>query len=397
MNKKSLSAGLNRWVAAGIIDEGQRSSILAHEEHSSGGARTRWALYGFLILGVSIIGIGLISLIAANWQHISGGAKLFFDFTFLAGVAALALFLDRTGRDILYDATLSFFGLLVLASIGLISQIFHTGGALYQAIFFWAAITFPLGLFSKKGFFPYLWVAGFIGALALWSASAASWWQGYDEDETIASLIMTLPFLCFFLCSAMNRARPLALYARAFAQWTIVCFLAMVLLTDIYLSTKEVDLSAGLLAPAGVFALLSLGALFSEKQTSLKEKITVLILMVSAALPYLPLLVSLEITPYRSGNQLQGALYSITMLLLLSVLFIIKDRKKLFNAATMLAGFRFLVVYFQVFGDLAATGLGLIFSGMIIIGVALLWFKQRDRLERIIRKLIGAKPHDGTE
>ena len=398
MIKKSLIKSLNEWTAAGIISNEQRQSIISFEEKKSGNLITRWALYGFLVLGVTVIGIGLISLIAANWEEIPGSMKLFFDFMILIVAGALVLALDRKERDILYDATASFFALLVLASIGLISQVFHTGGELYQALFFWTAVSFPLSMFSKKGFLPYLWAAGLLGALIAWSVSETSLWHGYDSDEIIiTAMALLLPFLCLLFSSIMARIKLLVLHGRAFALWSLVFFLGMILFTDIYVSTDDIDIAAKAMIPGGIAAVLAMAAIFSDMKAPMKEKLVVLIMAAITALPYVSTALYHEGDVYRSGNELYGALYSITMLILLSVLFIIRNNRKLFNAATLLAGLRFLVVYFQVFHDLAATGFGLIFSGMVIIGVALLWFKQRDRLERLLRKLTGVKPHDGTE
>jgi uncharacterized membrane protein len=398
MMKKSILKSLENWTAEGIITDAQRKSIISFEESRSGGARTRWALYGFLILGISVVGIGIISLIAANWDEIPGSVKIFIDFMILLGVAFTVLRLDRREKDILYDAALSFFALLVLASIGLISQVLHTGGELYMALFFWTAIIFPLSLFSKKGFLPYLWTAGFLGALASWSASEASWWQRIgDDDEAIIALGLMLPFLCLFFSSVMERIALLRLHAGAFARWGLAGFLGLVFFTDIYLSQEEVDFSVKVLAPAGLLILFFIAALFSETKKSLKEKATVLMMIIITILPYLPLILSGDVDISRTGNEFYGALYSIMMLLFAGALFIIRDNRRLFNAMTFLAGIRFLVVYFQVFEDLASTGFGLIFSGMIIIGVSLLWFRQRDRLELFFRKITGAESHDRIE
>jgi hypothetical protein len=64
-------------------------------------------------------------------------------------------------------------------------------------------------------------------------------------------------------------------------------------------------------------------------------------------------------------------------------------RKRLFDIATLVLGIRFIVVYFQVFGSLAATGIGLILSGGFILFVAWGWYKYRGRVAKVIQ---GASP-----
>lgn len=398
MVKKTLLKSLNDWTAAGIITGAQKDTIISFEEKKSGGARSRWALYGFLVLGVSIIGIGLISIIAANWEEIPGGIKLFMDFILLMAVAAGVLALDLKERGILYDAAASFFALFVLASIGLISQVFHTGGELHQALFFWAAIIFPLSLFTKKGFIPYLWVAGFLGATVAWATSEAFIWSEYtNDDEVILALGMALPFLCLFAGSLMSRAKVLGRHSTAFIQWALVFMLGAIIITDINISTDEFDVPARIMLPAAVFACLALASVIADFKVRVKEKAIILAMTAITALPYIPLLFPPDPEAIRTGNEFLGALYTISMLILLSMLFVVRDSKRLFNVATLLAGLRFLVVYFQVFKDLAATGFGLIFSGLLIIGVSLLWFRQRDRLLRLLRSVIGDKDNGDTE
>ena len=65
---------LNQWLQAGLITPAQHANILSFEaeqrQHSNG-----W-LYSFMILGAAIIGLGIISLIAANWANIPESVKL---------------------------------------------------------------------------------------------------------------------------------------------------------------------------------------------------------------------------------------------------------------------------------------------------------------------------------
>jgi hypothetical protein len=57
-----------------------------------------------------------------------------------------------------------------------------------------------------------------------------------------------------------------------------------------------------------------------------------------------------------------------------------RKQKGLFNFWTFAAGLRFLILYFEALKGLAITGLGLIVSGFVIIGTALLWNKYRTFL-----------------
>ena len=64
------------------------------------------------------------------------------------------------------------------------------------------------------------------------------------------------------------------------------------------------------------------------------------------------------------------------------------ERKRLFDLAALVIGIRFIVVYFQVFGSLAVTGVGLIISGSVILGIAYLWYRYRGNVARAIREAV---------
>jgi hypothetical protein len=55
-------------------------------------------------------------------------------------------------------------------------------------------------------------------------------------------------------------------------------------------------------------------------------------------------------------------------------------RRALYNIATFVIAVRFIIVYFQAFGDLTTTGIGLIVSGVAIISIGLAWNRIRRTL-----------------
>ena len=60
------------------------------------------------------------------------------------------------------------------------------------------------------------------------------------------------------------------------------------------------------------------------------------------------------------------------------------SRKRLFDFASFVIAARFVIVYFEVFGSLAATGVGLIISGLVILGAAYVWHNYRQRVAAVI-------------
>lgn len=80
----NLEKGLKEWVTLGFITQDQADRIHGHEAAKP---ENSWILSGLLILGAIIVGIGIISLIAANWDQIPDALKLVGNFTLLTGLA----------------------------------------------------------------------------------------------------------------------------------------------------------------------------------------------------------------------------------------------------------------------------------------------------------------------
>ena len=69
------------WHQAGLIDGETRAALLAFEEENSRPIAL-WAVFG---IGALAIGLGLISVVAANWEDVPGQVRLAIHFALLAG------------------------------------------------------------------------------------------------------------------------------------------------------------------------------------------------------------------------------------------------------------------------------------------------------------------------
>jgi hypothetical protein len=84
-------------------------------------------------------------------------------------------------------------------------------------------------------------------------------------------------------------------------------------------------------------------------------------------------------------NELRASLLSLAILFLYAIHAGNIGHQRVFNFVTFLIGLRFVVLYFQAMGGLAATGVGLIISGMLIIAVAWAWHTGRERLRSWVK------------
>ena len=387
---KNINKYLSEWTDDGLISPDQHDKILSYEKKKSRKDKSRFILYGFLILGIFVLGIGIISLIAANWETIPPSVKLSGNLIILIITAFAAYRLYNVSSDALSDASMSFFVLLCLSSIGLISQIFHTGGELYQALTLWLIIIFPLSVFGKRDFLPHLWTAGSILAYFLWAFSKSSWWYSLDsyfEKDIILSIVLTVPFITLILSMIFSRISWLSGHSGIFRMWAAITAFAAIGATDFYYSGEYSNLFPKLLLPVYILMISSIFVLIFLSDYSRKERNIILSMIIITMLLHLPNFIIAIIKIYEFGIFL-GALYTIILLILTGMLFTIRDSKKLFNTVMLLLGCRFLIIYFQVFRDLAATGFGLIVSGILIIVIAWLWFKKHDRIEHWFGEMV---------
>ena len=112
----------NTWVERGIITSTQRDGIMSCY------VMTKKLPTVILTLGAAMIGIGVLSIIAANWRHMSSLLKIIIIVSAYAGCVAAAYFCEKKERLTASDVLMFLYGFLLLGGLALLSQIFHIEG-----------------------------------------------------------------------------------------------------------------------------------------------------------------------------------------------------------------------------------------------------------------------------
>ena len=124
-------------------------------------------------LGGGVAALGVILLVAANWQAIDRWTKIVGFLILLAGVHALGFWIRWTGRP--WKATaeaLHFFGAgLFLAGVGLIAQVFHLNSRPPNGVLAWLIAIAPLAALMRSPSIS--WMTIF--ALLLWGHMEGAW------------------------------------------------------------------------------------------------------------------------------------------------------------------------------------------------------------------------------
>ena len=380
------------WQENALISASQRQAILQYEAQYSG--NNHWFLMGFLLLGTVITGIGIISLIAANWDAIPVWLKLSTDFMGLSLVGAGIFYVQQHQPNSVWkDVLLVSFQLLCLASIGLISQIYHSGGMWYHALLLWSVITFPIMLYAQRHLASFLWsslfLLGFTWSLIAfqyqWLAIETNLW---DFENKLSLLLIITPLLSATLGYLAKHYQYDAL-ARNLYAWFIISAFSCLVFADIFYwfpfsdwQDKQFINSILFLSVYFLAALLSGIIILKHTYGRLSKTVLLLALTLLLLLYHPQLWFSTE-----NIHTLIAPILIISILILYALHLGITQQQFLFNVVTFLIGLRFLIIYFDVIGSLAETGVGLILSGLLIIAVSYTWYRARRPLQNWIGSL----------
>src|SRR5262245_9835399 len=130
---------LARWRAAGLIDDKTAQRITAWELSQ---ARPVW-LWALAGLGAFALGMGVVAVVAANWERIPGWLKIAVNLALNGGAAAALFVAWQRGWEKTREILALLLAGLVLSGIALISQVYQIDGEVWQALLIWMAICTP--------------------------------------------------------------------------------------------------------------------------------------------------------------------------------------------------------------------------------------------------------------
>lgn len=359
-----IAAKLGEWESLGLIDAEQADAIRAHEQ-----AHARpLVLWSVVSLGLLALALGIISLVAANWDDIPDAVKLSLHLV-LTAVAAVALIVfDRRGAHLAAEGALFLLAACTLAGIALHAQVFQLSGPLWQALALWAVLMSPVILGTGSG-----WLTG-IGLAAMWVALAGSYlfdrthWVG----ESLALAVPPMLMLASLAVPATDRSAPFRsiLMTIGIGLTLIAASAAHVFWVD------SVDLrrSGQVLVRLSIVAVVggAVAVLAWRRQSS--DARLMIVTIISASL----LAVALAAGMPHGGGIGARMIGLISFLAYWAAIAAAADRTgwhQLFGVAIAAIAVRLFIIYFELFYSLATTGVGLIVAGVLLIALAWGWVR----------------------
>lgn len=360
----NLSKKITQWQNAGLISAEQGRKINVWEQQNN----KPYLFYGLIALSLFCIGLGIISVIAANWDTIPAVIKLGSALLLLSGCACLTYMAYLKQKQAWFDGSIFLFALSVLGVIGLTAQVYQLQPDGYTAYLLWSTLIFPLLFFVKSALLPLIWIP------VMWG----SFWS-YIIDHEIAAKTLEI------ITNSWDYAIPILWLA----LWII-----FYQLLDKYVGKYAAGIKKALVFWLAFYIVVTIFMIDRDYGTALLNHnhhglqhadngIRISFIVLSACLCALSFRLGGKkfIWPFLLAVMIAGSLLPLGFVISLTALagagfYAYKtNRPRLLNFILVLAGIRIFIIYIDIFGSLMQTGLGLILSGFILLGLIFGWLK----------------------
>ncbi|MBZ6378170.1 hypothetical protein B5C34_01190 [Pacificimonas flava] len=346
------------WRQQGLIDSAAAEKIRAYEAER---ARPVW-LWAMAGLGALALALGIVALIAANWQDIPKAVKLGVHALLLAAAAGTAWQAREKGWPWALEVALFLFAGLVLGGLALQAQIYQLSGDIWRLLMTWLGLSvWPLLLAGRTRLTAYA-----VTGMTVWAfASVAAAMDGSTTRELLAQgLAASVPWALVAVGALTNSEFAKGL--REGGLTVLLPFASLVHLTWADRLTVE-DAGANLVRCLPVLAVAAGATLPALRRGVIpKSLVAPLLLGPLGAL----LLATLIPHPDATFPRLAGVFVFAAMWIWIAFASARAGWRGLYGIAIAALAIRLFIVYFELFGTLATTGLGLIVAGLLLIGLA---------------------------
>lgn len=157
---KHVLKELPELVSAGIISDDTAAKIKFYYEQQPGQSANRLFIV-FGILGALLVGMGVVLIIAHNWDDLPHAIKLSVGFAPLLiaqAIAGFSVFKQKSKGWIEASATGLFFAIAI--SISIVSQVYNIEGDLAGFLFIWMCLSLPVVYVTRSSVASLLFIIG---------------------------------------------------------------------------------------------------------------------------------------------------------------------------------------------------------------------------------------------
>lgn len=229
-----LERELPFWIKEGLVSEGSAQALLRRYEGEK--ASSRSSGMAFSLLGFVLVGLGIISILAYNWDELGHLERTLLAVFLLVGSQAFAFWVKRyrSNDGALREGSGIFWFLMMGASLAIIAQTYHLGGTLSDFLSVWLLLSFGIAwLLSSSGaalFQMVLWTF-------VWLGSRGEMRELFVSERSFLSpwmlVLLAFSWLGFYALQYRNArsANATLLLSWALALCVLVIFVSEVLST----------------------------------------------------------------------------------------------------------------------------------------------------------------------
>lgn len=379
-----LMKKIKEWQRENVIDDVIAQRIVEYESSHSSSI----ALWAFGGMGAFAIIVGLISVIAANWSQVPDWMKLGVDLVACLAIAA-ALYWNVTRHDghkeklwVREMLVVLYYG-FVLASMALIGQTYQLGGTVDRLLLVWTLVTIPLVLLARGRLIALLW---FTATATTYLLNMNELYDlvkhrtGFDSqfiEPFVVSLYVLGPLVFLLISRVPWLVREREQVAEHMSRYSWLLIVIMGLLSQFlwYGNIGKRGIIDDLVAicfVATAAMIYFIPKLYASEARDTHKAMRVVLAVVFA--------LGASAVLYRHRFELAGALTNLAFLFVLAWAAIKIRSIYLFNILTAFICLRIIIIYFEVFGSMLETGIGLIVGGVLTLLISWWWFKRSNRL-----------------
>ena len=243
----SLLKDLDELVTANILSKEKADEIRTFfEEKKNGNPKLLYIVFG--ILGAILVGMGIILMIAHNWDNLSKSFKTFLSLLPLIIGQSMCGYslIKKTGNSAWKESSSAFLFFAIGAGISLVSQIYHIPGDLSSYLFTWSLLALPIVYVMNSSTTSLL----FIVIITYYAVNRGYW--NYPNEHTHYYWLLLLMILPHYF--RIYRKKPLGNFM-TFHNWIVPLSLVIVLGTT---SDNYGQLiSVGYMSMFGLFYLIA--------------------------------------------------------------------------------------------------------------------------------------------
>ncbi len=359
------------WLDAGLIDADTARRIREYEADRSRPIGL-WSLIG---LGALAIGLGIVSLVAANWDAIPGMVRLSVHGLSIVAIAgAIYLLQPRNSFLGLYLKDVLLFILAVLGAtfFGHLGQVYQTSSPLWKPMATWLLLFSPLLMLAGRG-----WLISLLWIVALLGTGIAHWgWyveQGGQPPSLYIAAIASLPVFALLIGMFGRRLSSRDAFWIQTEQFALAAFVAWV---SLKLIADGIE-SGGVFGSGGDPILITgiqLGLwcaaawlVWTYNRTNIGASVAA-ILIAAAVINFVSSLMD-------STEAVSNAILFMAFWAAVGWSAARSEWRNIFQVVVAIIALRLIALSFELAADLLSSGLGLIMAGVITIGIAIIAYR----------------------